>query len=495
MSVTKLIEKAGILALGGYKPNIVSTVATKNTLQLTEQELMTDSGNAQRFVHQHGSKVYFSNAENAWYIWSGKAWTIDNHEQVEILAVNTARNIVKELPLVDDAKLSADLAKFAKASMNYARITKMLKMAKPYLPITPEKFDTNPWLFNVDNGTIDLKTGELRPHNKDDLITKICNVRYVPEAKSTLWDEFLFRIFDGNLELIRFVQKMVGYCLTGDIGEKCFFILLGENGDNGKTVFVNVLMNVLADFATQTPIDTLLQRKPGAQSNDLVRLRGARLISSAEANKEHYFDQALVKRLTGSDPITARLLYKEHVTFCIEGKIVIATNRVPRFDKKDTAFGNRVRMIPFDVTIPPEEQDKNLIDKLKEQSEGILAWAVEGCLLWQREGLGDIPVKLEAEVEIRSNNSVEAFVESCCITGENFQAMVSDLHDAYKIYHAECGYTTEPLAVNSFGSELSKLGILGDHGRTGNFRIGIALKPPGFADSVEASKPEIQICS
>ncbi len=474
MNVMQLIANANNPNLEGFKPTF-PIVQAPQKLVLSENESMTDYGNAQRLIHQYGNKLYYCLAEKTWYIWGGRIWAADIHNQIEVFAQNIGRSIFDEAKLINDVKYRAKLEKWGTSSLNHVRFTKMLLVASVHLPVTVNDFDTNKLLLGVDNGTVDLKTGKLLPPRRDDLITKSCSVTYAPDAKCLQWIEFLERIFDHDATLIRFVQKMVGYCLTGEVSEKCFFILLGEKGDNGKTVFVNVLSWLLGDYTIDMPIDTLLQHKPGGISNDIVRLKGSRFISCSEANKKQYFDEALVKRLTGNDPITARGMYKDFITFKPEGKIVIATNRVPRFDKTDTALDNRIRMIPFDVTIPKEEQDKNLYEKLVEEGAGILSWAVEGCLLWQQEGLGTVPVT-QPEVEIRPDSSVENFIATCCIVADGLRCNTSELHGAYMEYHEALGGESEPLCLNVFGVELSDLGI--DHGHTNscNYRIGVALK-------------------
>lgn len=475
MNVIQMIQNTDNPLLKGFTPTF-PTAPAPSALALSEQESMTDYGNAQRFIHQHGKKVYYCRAEDAWYIWDGRVWKPDTHNQLEIFAQNTARSIFDEAQQVKDAKYRANLEKWGRGSLNHARFTKMLKVANVHLPVSVDQFDANKWLFGVDNGTVDLKTGGLLHWRRDDLITKSSTVKYVADAECPRWLEFLDRIFDGDTDLISFVQKMVGYCLTGDVSEKCFFILLGEHGDNGKTVFVNVVSWLLGDYTIDMPIDSLLQRKPGASSNDLVRLKGSRFISCSEANRQHYFDEALVKRLTGSDPITARAMYKEFITFKPEGKIVIATNRVPRFDKTDTALSNRIRMIPFDVTIPKEEQDLNLFDKLVGEGKGILSWAIEGCLQWQREGLGPVPVDPPA-IDVRPDCSVEKFVVGFCDMDEGKRCKTGDLYAAYLGYHSATASRKEPLSLNVFGVELSKFGIAFGHSNDGNYRVGIALKP------------------
>jgi putative DNA primase/helicase len=477
MNIINAISRFKNPNLEGFTPIISST--DTNRLVLSENESMTDYGNAQRFIHQYGRNVCYVTSEGNWYIWDGRTWRPDCSNQIEVFAQNTARGIFSEAQHVSDAKYRSDLEKWGRGSLNHARFIKMLKVASAHLPVSLELFDTNKWLLGVDNGTVDLKTGELIPPRRDDRITKVGNVEYVPDAVSPLWLSFLERIFEGNVGLMLYVQKMIGYCLTGDVSEKCFFILLGESGDNGKSVLMNVLMWLMGDYAIDMPIDSLLQRKPGSNSNDLVRLKGSRLVSCSEANRQYYFDEALIKRLTGSDPITARALYKEYITFRPEGKILIATNRVPKFDTNDTAFDNRVRMIPFDVTIPKEERDPNLFDKLMDESDGILAWAVEGCLLWQSEGLGDVPVTREPNIQVVSRSSLDDFIKTGCDVGDAFYCKTHDLFTAYLGYHELVDDETNPIGFNVFGVELSRRGIAYTHRRDGNYRVGIA--PKGLA--------------
>lgn len=453
----------------------LNTALTKenNTLKLSEHELMTEYGNARRFEFQHQGYVRYDHAKICWYVWEQKCWTPDTQNQVMKLAAITAKSIVDEAAHISDAGLKKDLIKWASRSLNHAQMNKMLKLAETSMAIRQEEFDTDKWLLNVKNGTLDLKTGTLMQHDKKYLITKMCNAVYDPAAECPLWMGFLDRIFDGDADMLKFIQKMIGYTLTGDVSEKCFFILLGEHGNNGKSVLINVLMRLFNDFGMQTPIDTLLSRKPGAQSNDLVRMKGARFVSSAEANKKCYFDEALVKRITGNDPVTARALYKEHITFYPECKIMIATNRVPKFDSSDTAFNNRVKLINFNVSIPDAEQDKNLADKLYLELDGILSWAVRGCMIWQQDGLGDVPLLDESTIEIRSNSSIDNFVNTCCVVSETARTSSSNLYEAYLVYHHEIADDTEPLNYIVFTQDLD---FAVGHNNKGNFRLGVALR-------------------
>lgn len=474
MSLINAMAKFKNPNLEGFSP--VAPHDRVPSLVLNENESMTDYGNCQRFIHLYGKNVCYVRSEDTWYIWDNRSWKPDTTNQVEVFAQNTARSIFNEVKNISDAKYRSSLERWGRNSLNHARFTKMLKVASTHLPTSPEQFDVSKWLLGVDEGTVDLKAGEVLVPRRDDRITKLCNVKYVPDAVSELWLSFLDRIFAGNVELIRFVQKMVGYCLTGEVTEKCFFVLLGEKGDNGKSVFMNVLMWLLGDYGIDMPIDSLLQRKPGASSNDLVRLKGARFISCSEANRQYYFDEALVKRLTGNDPITARALYKEYITFRPEGKIVIATNRVPKFDSTDIAFDNRIRMIPFEVSIPKDEQDRNLFDKLMVDGEGILAWAVEGCRLWQSEGLGDVPVANDLNIEVVRRSSLDDFIKTSCDVREDLNCKTFELYSAYCGYHELVRDGTAPLSFNVFGVELGKRGIAYTHQRDANYRVGIAPK-------------------
>lgn len=471
------------------------TTRDTNRLKLADYELMTEYGNARRFEHQHQGYVRYDHADGCWYIWDQKCWTPDTQNQIIKLAAITAKSIAEEATHISDSDLRKELIKWSSSSLSHGKMNKMLKLAETTMAIKHEEFDENKWLLNIKNGTIDLKTGNLMPHNKSNLITKMCNAAYDPAATSPLWINFLDTIFDGNADMVKFVQKMIGYSLTGDVSEKCFFILLGENGNNGKSVLINVLMRLFNDFGMQTPIDTLLSRKPGAQSNDLVRMKGARFVSSAEANKNCYFDEALVKRITGNDPMTARLLYKEHITFYPECKIMIATNRVPRFDSADTAFNNRVKLINFNVSIPEAEQDKNLADKLYAELDGILSWAVSGCMLWQQEGLGDVPLVDETMVEIKCNSSIGNFIQTCCVVSDTAKTVTRDLYEAYLLYHIEINDGSDPLNYVAFSQQLD---FTSGHTNRGNFRKGVALRAGGSlipvcSPPVEVKLPDLTI--
>lgn len=444
---------------------------------LSKDELMTDYGNAQRFVWQNQGNVYYLAEEKSWYLWDGKRWVVDTSEMITKLAFETAKKISSEAELLADVDDRNDLKKWARKSLDHGRIKKMIESAKAYMTKSYKDFDTHGHLLNVSNGTIDLKTGTLLPHDPRLLITKLCSVDYKSDAECPRWLDFLNAIFDGNTELICYMQKMVGYALTADISEKSFFIFYGPEGDNGKSVLVNTLLALMADYAVQNPIDTLLQRRPGALTNDLVRLKNARLVAAAEAADRYCFDEPLIKRLTGDDPITCRPMYKDYITFSLECKIILATNQIPRFKLDDRAFKNRMKIIPFMVSIPKEQQDPELKNKLLSEIEGILAWAVKGSIDWYRERLGEIPDIIEPINNDTVGEYLDTFIAEKCIIDPSVTESTSNLHTEFNRYILDKGANIDIPSVRQMGVLLTRKGYNSEHGRTGNVKRGIRLAP------------------
>lgn len=393
---------------------------------------MTDAGNADRFVSLHGENVRYCNPMRGWYIWNGKYWAFDETQQVALLVEETAKSISKEAAKVGNLAESMQLSKWATTSLQRNRLNNMLALAQARLPITPDEFDKNHWQLNVQNGTVDLKIGQLVPHDRSNYISKIAPVTFDPEATCPLWERTLNTIFDGDDRLIRYMQKVIGYALTGDVSEKCFFVLHGS-GDNGKTLMMNAVMEVFGDYAASTAMDTFIVTLPGAASSDVMRLKGARLAMASEAEKQYNLAEAKIKRLTGGDKYTACFKYKEPIDFYPEFKIFLLTNQIPRFNITDKALLNRIRMIPFNVAIPPEQQDKHLLDKLKLECSGILNWAITGCLLWQQEGLEPPKTVVDALEDHRLQIDVVArFLNECCVLDPGSKVGVTPLHEAYK---------------------------------------------------------------
>jgi putative DNA primase/helicase len=354
--------------------------------------------------------------------------------------------------------------------------------ALPPIPILPDALDADPWLLNVANGTIDLRTGELRAHRREDLLTRLAPVEYDPDAQAPCWAAFLERIFAGDGELIGFLRRAVGYSLTGQTGEQVFFILHGT-GANGKSTLLEALGAMLGDYGAKTPTETLLIKRSAGISNDVARLRGARLVTAVEAEDGQRLAESLVKQLTGGDTITARFLYQEAFEFAPTFKLWLATNHKPTIRGTDYAIWRRIRLIPFAVTIPEKEQDRTLPDKLKAELPGILAWAVRGCLEWQREGLG-LPEAVKAATAAYQveQDTLAAWLDACCILSPTATARAGQLYKNYRAWAEENG--ERPMTGHKFGRTLTERGFDKYKDRAGWAYVGL-----GVADSEENELP------
>jgi putative DNA primase/helicase len=305
-------------------------------------------------------------------------------------------------------------------------------------------------LFNCLNGTIDLKTGELLQHDPENLCTKVAPVIYDPEAKCPKFKAFLREIFRDNGDLINFVQRVIGYSLTGINTEQVIFILYGL-GANGKTTFLEAIRVALGDYAKSADSSLLLTRSSDVVRNDVARLSGARFVSTSETEAGRHLAEVLVKQLTGGDKVTARFLYSEFFEFDARFKVFLSTNHKPVIRGTDNAIWRRIRLIPFEVTIPEEEQDKDLQGKLRSELPGILAWAVRGCLRYQEYGLGQ-PEKVSAATQAyrEEMDVLGGFLKDRCIMDKDARVPNSKLYPAYKEWCESTGekpLTQQKLAI------------------------------------------------
>jgi putative DNA primase/helicase len=325
------------------------------------------------------------------------------------------------------------------------------------VPVRPAELDAGPWRLNVQNGTLDLRSGALHPHDRADLITRLAAVDYDPDAPAPAWHAFLERILGGDPELIAFVQRALGYALTGDTREQVLFILHGS-GANGKSTLLEAVGGVMGDYALVTMVDTLMVRYGSTVPNDVARLRGARLVVAVEPEEGQRLAEGRVKQLTGGDRIAARFLRQEFFEFRPEFKLFLATNHKPDVRGTDDAIWRRVRMVPFAVRIPEAEQDKTLRDKLAAEAAGILAWLVRGCLDWQRDGLGLAPAVRAATAGYRAEmDRLAGFLEECCILRPDAQVTVKALYEAHVAWCTANG--EPPLAKRTLCLRLRERGL------------------------------------
>jgi putative DNA primase/helicase len=385
---------------------------------------------------------------------------VDEAEEIKELAKKTVRWIYNEAYHHDDVNKRQDLSHHAYKSESSHRISSMINLAQSdsNVAIRPDEFDKDIFLLNCANGVLDLRTGHLGPHQKEDYLTKMIHIEFDEDSACPQWLAFLEKIMNGNADLIGFLQRATGYALTGDCSEQCLFILFGS-GANGKSTFLRTVGFLTGDYGQQTATETLLVKQKGAIPNDIARLKGARFITASEAEAEQRLAESLIKQMTGNDIISARFLHQEWFDFEPTYKIFIGTNHKPVIKGTDYAIWRRIRLIPFEVTIPENERDRMLLNKLKGELPGILAWAVKGCLDWQKKGLGSPQAIVKATAEYRNEMDIVCdFLTECCETGQNFTVLTRDLYKAYKEWCESNGDTL--LKKNAFGSSLGEKGFV-----------------------------------
>jgi putative DNA primase/helicase len=449
----------------------------------------TDVANAERFVERCGGNLHYCAAWKKWLVWDGRRWEIDRIGEVNEKAKAVLREMRKMPRELGDMKKMIrfdfdEYGKHVRRSEGKYKLSAMIELAQtvPPIPVTAEQLDANPWLLNCLNGTIDLRTGEPRNHRREDLLTKLIRVEYDPDAKCPTFDAFLARIMNCNAALIDYLQRIVGYCLTGDVGEKAMFVLYGD-GNNGKTTFLEAIRNVLADYAGQVPIQSLMKRKwDEGIPNDIAQLQGKRFVTSSETEAGKELNVAKVKHLTGLATLQARYLYAEYTEFTPTFKLFLDSNHKPIIPADDPAIWNRLKFIPFTVTIPDADIDRQMAAKLRAEDAGILAWAVRGCLEWRRRGLGEPDeVKAATQSHRREMDTIGRFIEERCEVGPNFRETTTRLYCAYRAW---CDQTAEQReSPKAFGMALERIpGLLpGRNNKVGRYWDGVRLQIPNDA--------------
>ena len=416
-----------------------------------------DMGNAQQMLDLFGQKILYNYNEKKWLIYDGIRWRTDGTGFIRTLADRSIARMSVEAAYYESQ--GEDMAKAFQKHLKSCRSNKsknaMLSELEHHVPVTPNDLDRNKALLNTADCVIDLRTLETQPHDATLLITKHTPIKYKPDAECPLWEKFLNQIFDGDAELVNYIQRAVGYSLTGSTSEQCAFFLYGS-GSNGKSTFLDIVREICGDYATNIQPETIMVRpNGGTASSDVARLKGARFVTSVEPNEGMRINEGLLKQLTGDDIVTARKLYSEEFEFRPEFKLWMATNHKPIIRGTDTGIWRRVRMIPFTVHIPPDKVDRNLKDKLLGELEGIFAWAVKGVKLYNEQGLR-MPAAVAAAVEeYRAEMDViSSFISSCCIVEAGRQVKANDL---YRVYSEWCSRNNEYcMSSTKFGTEIAK---------------------------------------
>ncbi|PGT52315.1 DNA primase [Bacillus cereus] len=448
---------------------------------------LTELGNAERIAYEYGHVIKFVN-DIGWYIWDGKRWRIDNKKEIERITAKVLRGLNK----------SEDESEMKWARMCERRNVRMnsIKDLMPLVPGERAEFDKHKYLLNVENGIVDLKTGKLQQHDRELRLTKITNITFDENAKCPTWLTFLDQIFLGDKALIEYMQRLIGYSLTGDISEQIMMFLVG-GGSNGKSTFINIIKDIMGDYGKQAKSDTFIKKKESGANNDIARLVGSRFVSAIESEEGEKLADSFVKQITGGEPVLARFLRQEFFEFIPEFKVFFTTNHKPIIGGLDEGIWRRVKLIPFNLNLPAHKRDKRLPEKLSLEMPGILNWAIEGCMKWQQDGLKEPKVVAEATGKYKDDMDILApFLDEVCYVDEREnESIMIEAKELYNVYERWCFNSGErSLGNRSFYRMLETKGF-GKTKGTGNktFITGITLnerKPvtKGVTESSENSK-------
>ncbi|PTR14214.1 putative DNA primase/helicase [Nitrosospira sp. Nsp2] len=436
--------------------------APQDAPALKRQQRLTDIGNAERLVVKHGVNIRWVAEFKRWIVWDGLRWTPDVDGAIMRFAKKTAEQIYREAAKAQDREQARTVAAHADKSQNLPSLHAMIELAKsePGITISQKELDQDDWLLGVNNGVIDLRTGRLRKSRREEYVTKHAHVDYEDDSHCPTWISFLDKITGGNVHLVEFLQRAIGYSLTGNVSEQCLFFLHGM-GANGKSTFLNVIREMLGGYATQCAAETLMVKREGSATNDIARLRGMRFVATSETDEGRRFGEATVKQLTGGDDIAARFLYGEHFVFKPTSKIWLAANHKPVIRGDDYAIWRRIHLVPFSVTFSLDEMDRKLGDKLRLEYSGILAWAVNGCLDWQRQGLNP-PREVTGATDLyrKEMDLVGDWLESCCIQLASATSAAKSLYSSFKRHTENSG--RDIMNSCQFGRKLTERGFTKD---------------------------------
>ena len=417
---------------------------------------LDDTGNAQRFKDCYGDSVRYCYSNKSWMYFNGQKWIDDATGKIKTLADKLIEKMKLDFAKCEDEVAEKAFTKHLKATRSSKGKSAMIKELEHLVPIQANQMDLCPDMINVQNGILSLRTGELTNHDKEKHLTRITSVEYTDKVDCPMWERFLGEIFNFDADLIKYIQKAVGYSLTGLTSEQCAFFCFG-NGSNGKSTFLDVISDILGDYAVNIQPETIMVKHGGGggANSDIARLKGARFVTTVEPNEGLRLNEGLIKQLTGGDLVTARRLYGNEFEFRPEFKLWMSTNHKPIIRGTDLGIWRRIHLIPFTVQIPEEKKDKNLKLKLKQEYTGILHWAVNGCLAWQREGLNIPDTVKDALAEYRNEMDViSAWIGECCETDAGAYEKAGDLYNSYSNWAKESNEYV--MSSTKFGREMSK---------------------------------------
>lgn len=419
--------------------------------QFADRANVTEAKMGWAFSQWLRSKALYIVETKQWMIWNDRYWEADLSNEMHNLAFEYVQDVKATLIERNSVNDARDLSSFE--SLN--RIQNIISFAAPRLAVSATKLDVDPMILATRTSWVNLSTGEAHPPCPEILISKATEVSYSNQARCPIFCKFLDDIFEENEELISFVQKAIGYSLTGSTSEQCMFIMIGD-GANGKSTFINVINKLLGTYGTTAASQTLVANGGSSIGDDLVDLVGARLITVSETEEGQSLAEAKIKQMTGGDTLKGRPLYGKHVEFSIQGKLWLATNSLPQINNSDHGIWRRIMAIPFNRTFTAEEQDKELISKLSAELPGILNWAIEGCRAWQQEGLAPPTIIEDQIAEYRSSmDSISQFVQDECELGIDHSCSASQFYNAYRTWCLTVG--KKPKTTTAFKKSLDQI--------------------------------------
>ena len=382
----------------------------------------TDDALALSFTRRYAEDWRYCAPWGKWLVWTGNRWQADD----TLLVTHLMRHICREAAMkADSHRLAAKLA----SSSTVGGVDRLARSDRQHAS-SADEWDRDPWLANAPGGVIDLRTGKVRVHDRADRMTKITTA--TPNGACPRWLAFLADITGGDNDLMAYLQRVIGYCLTGVTSEHALFFLYGT-GANGKSVFVNVITTILGDYAANAPMDTFMETRSDRHPTDHAGWRGARCVSSIETAAGRRRNETKDKAITGGDKVSARFMRQDFFEYLPQFKLVIAGNHKPSIRNVDEAMKRRLHLIPFTVTIPPEKRDGKLTEKLLKERDGILAWAVEGCMLWRQHGLKAPKVVVEATDEyFEDEDSIGEFIDEECYVSNVARESISAIYQRWR---------------------------------------------------------------
>jgi putative DNA primase/helicase len=412
----------------------------------------TDLGNAERLISAYGADLRYCGKRGCWFVWDTLRWRLDEGREVDKLANKTVRQAFADGCDIEEPERRKQYFRFLFESESQRSLVAMVQRARSLAPtIDPAELDADPWLLNAPNGVVDLRTGTLLPHAREFLISKLAGAEYQPEAKCPTFEHFIGRIMgvspeasEGELEradrLVPYLQKAFGYAASGCVTEKAVFVLYGS-GNNGKTTLLEIIGAALGEYAGLVQIETLTTRQlDNSVNTDLADLHGKRFVTSSECEDGRRLAVARVKNLSGMGRLKARRLRENMFEFQPTHKLFLDTNYKPVIRGTEEATWDRLHCVPFNVTIPAAERDRELLEKMRGELPGILAWIVCGCRRWLAEGLERPPEVQAATDQYRQESDpLNEFLEERCLVDDGAWVLSADLWSAYLKWVEQAG--------------------------------------------------------